>query len=488
VHLQLGATNKALQAYQKELELCEALAQADPNNADAKRDLAFSHQRLGDVHLRRGATDEALQSYQKSLELREALAQADPNNADAKSNLAFSHQRLGDVHLRLGATDKALQAYEKDLELSEALANADPNNALGKSNLAFSYSRLGDVRLRRGATDKALQAFQKGLELSEALAQADPNNADAKRGLANSYSKLGDVHLRRGATDKALQAFQKELDLSEALAQADPNNAEAKRDLAFSYENMARVKRFFYNLAQVTEQGGDLILARPYYEKMLAVDRQLSERMPQSADARREVASDCEMLSQFCFRVQDWTDAISYARQAIDNAREARRLAGASLLSRLLFRWDFSITLQTLGRAQLGAGQLKEARQTYEEAVKAGPKSPTVHNELAWLLATSWDDSVRDGKKAAELATTACELTQWEEPWYLDTLAAAYAEAGKFPDAVKWQKKALEHPERFPAALIEQVKDRLKLYEAGKPYHEAKPESGPGPKDRPPSR
>src|SRR5439155_946642 len=104
------------------------------------------------------------------------------------------------------------------------------------------------------------------------------------------------------------------------------------------------------------------------------------------------------------------------------------------------------------------------------------------YKSLAWLLATSWDDPVRDGTKAIELATKACELTGWTDPDSFHTLAAAYAEAGKFDHAVKWQKKALEHPEGVSAAGVEQFKQRLKLYEAGKPYHEAKPEPGPSPK------
>ena len=51
MHLKLGATDKAMQSYQKSLELSEALAQADPNDAQAKRDLSISYDKLGDVHL-----------------------------------------------------------------------------------------------------------------------------------------------------------------------------------------------------------------------------------------------------------------------------------------------------------------------------------------------------------------------------------------------------------------------------------------------------
>ncbi len=104
-------------------------------------------------------------------------------------------------------------------------------------------------------------------------------------------------------------------------------------------------------------------------------------------------------------------------------------------------------------------------------------------------MATTGDDSIRDGKKAIELSMKACELTEWEAPELIDTLAAAYAEAGRFDDAVKWEKKALEHPEAFNAASLEQARQRLKLYEARKPYHQPKPTPpGPAAQDRPPAR
>ena len=133
-----------------------------------------------------------------------------------------------------------------------------------------------------------------------------------------------------------------------------------------------------------------------------------------------------------------------------------------------------------LADAQIGAGQFQEARQSIDEAVKAGPQSAGASSSLAWLLATHWADPIRDGKTAIELARKACELKDWKNPDFLDTLAAAYAEAGQFDDAVKWEKKALEDPKAFNAAGLEQVKQRLKLYEARKPYHRPRPAAGTG--------
>jgi len=92
---------------------------------------------------------------------------------------------------------------------------------------------------------------------------------------------------------------------------------------------------------------------------------------------------------------------------------------------------------------------------------------------FASLLAACPDAHVRNGEKAVEYATKACELSEWKTPAYLSTLAAAYAEAGHFDDAVKWQNEYLVS--NSSKDDWEKARQRLSLYEQKKPYHEQKP-------------
>jgi len=93
---------------------------------------------------------------------------------------------------------------------------------------------------------------------------------------------------------------------------------------------------------------------------------------------------------------------------------------------------------------------------------------------LALLRATCPVAELRDGTKAVELATKACELTNWKDSDYVDALAAAYAEAGDFDSAVKWQKEAINLlPEHASAEARRDYESRLKLYQSSKPYRES---------------
>ncbi len=103
-------------------------------------------------------------------------------------------------------------------------------------------------------------------------------------------------------------------------------------------------------------------------------------------------------------------------------------------------------------------------------AKAAAQNSPQALNDYAWLLATSEHASVRDGQQALTLALQAVDRVR--TPAYLDTLAAAYAETGKFEQAVATQQEAIAMAPPDETELVQELKTHLAAFEAGKPWRE----------------
>jgi tetratricopeptide (TPR) repeat protein len=122
------------------------------------------------------------------------------------------------------------------------------------------------------------------------------------------------------------------------------------------------------------------------------------------------------------------------------------------------------------GTAKQDKGDLDGAIADYTRAIELHPKYVPAYNNMAWLLATAADAAVRDGRKAVEYARLACQITDFKAENHLDTLAAAYAEAGDYEQAASWQQKAITASE--DNAFRTKAQERLTLYRNGKPYHE----------------
>jgi tetratricopeptide (TPR) repeat protein len=134
---------------------------------------------------------------------------------------------------------------------------------------------------------------------------------------------------------------------------------------------------------------------------------------------------------------------------------------------------NIALTHHALARALKSKGRTEEAITHFREALRIKPNWEKPMNRLAWILATHSDSNLRDPQEALSLALRACELADYQAPGFLDTLAAAYAAAGRFADAVDTAEKAVQltasgdKKQRHQAIL-----NRLDLYRQQKPYRQ----------------
>lgn len=126
---------------------------------------------------------------------------------------------------------------------------------------------------------------------------------------------------------------------------------------------------------------------------------------------------------------------------------------------------------ESKARSCIDYGRYDEAKKSLEQAVHLQPQDPTTLNDLAWMLATSKDNRVRDGRRAVAIAMKACSLSDWKNAFSIDTLAAASAAAGNFTDAVKYQELAIARLESDDRkAQLAGMEQRLHLYLSGQTF------------------
>lgn len=116
-------------------------------------------------------------------------------------------------------------------------------------------------------------------------------------------------------------------------------------------------------------------------------------------------------------------------------------------------------------------GDRPAAIKNHLQALRLAPKDPATMNYLAWIWATSPEDAIRDGRRALEYAQRACELSEWQNAAFLDTLAAACAEEGQFENAIRHAQQAIKlNPEEK-----DDYRRRLEMYRLGQPYRASEP-------------
>jgi len=187
-----------------------------------------------------------------------------------------------------------------------------------------------------------------------------------------------------------------------------------------------------------------------------------------------------------------FSEAISHYRRAVEiipNDAEAHYQLGDLLrlqgdidraiehyLCAVRIKPDYADAHNNLGYALMSQGKLDEAIVHFRQALQARPDWSLSLNGLAQILATHYDPQVRDANEAMALAERAAKSTRYQNATIVDTLAISYAAAGQFEKAVETAQKALDLAlAEKNDELARQIRKRLELFKAGKPYRLSAP-------------
>jgi tetratricopeptide (TPR) repeat protein len=345
-------------------------------------------------------------------------------NAHAYSNVGIAYENKDE-----GDISNAIKYYE-------LAVRTNPGYGTGHYNLARALRRQGNIAL--------------AMEHYRAALRADPRLSDAHNDLGTLLN--GQAHYA-----EAEEHFRKALAIN-------PESALAHRNLGSLLENSGRDKealahyqaaaRFDPQDGQTYERLGIYFGRRREYAAAAEHLRRAADLQPGSANAQSNVGVMLEKLGRA-------DEAIPYFRKAIEiDSKDLRnRLRLATALAR--------------------AGDAASADKQYRQALELNANWPEETSREAWKLATSPDARQRNGDVAVWAAESACNAVRPPPARYLDALAAAYAEVGRFPDAVAAAEEALAAAESAKqTGLAQAIGARLVLYREKRPFRES-PTAGP---------
>jgi len=342
----------------------------------------------------------------------------------------------------------------------------DPNNAYAHYNFGVSLREKGQYA-------SAVPHFQEATKLGPVAidAQLELVGVLARDGRIEDAEKILDQQLRQ-SPDSELSLLSRAMVLIE------------KGDLSLAAADCQRVLeinpqcyRALIYLGVISARRGDNEQAAKFLDEALAMDPQNAEAQINAgivAQARKDLPAALKYLRRATEIAPSY--ALAWYTYGTALAAADDRSAGIEALERVvaLDPQRASVHFQ-IGQLLVEEDRASEALAHFREALELTrntPDWPLVANTTAWLLATHPSSSVRNGREAVELAQQACQQSTFSNPNFLDTLAAAYAEAGKFAEAVAYANKAYDAAfDANQLSLAADIKVRWRYYENERPYH-----------------
>ncbi len=400
--------------------------------------------------------DQAAALYPKALEI-------DASDFMVHKALSFALEKLGDLD---GALD----------QLHTALAvAATGDQRKDRAEHAEIYRVMGGIEVLHGREAAAREHFQKSLEL-------DPERLDTRFKLANALARAGSLEPALEHYDFILerQPDSPEVLVKRATALINlrrPDEALATFDKALAASpDDPEIRRRYAEALEYLGQGTAAAAQRRAAEGSLGAEGRVAQLI---SEAQRQTTE-----GRYRLAVESYRAAIELAPGEIDAHYELATVLGH------LGRFDealrgFAIVIEAAprhGRARRGEvtallllKRWGKAREQLNQALRVLPRDRQLAHVQARLLASAPDPRVRSGDLAVEVASRVFEARR--EPASAETLAMAYAEAGRFDQALELQRRLVAAAEQAGAEdESARLREMLEAYESGRAWRATTPD------------
>jgi protein O-mannosyl-transferase len=330
-----------------------------------------------------------------------------------------------------GLTRAQLRYWHDSIALLEHAMNVTVANPIAEGNLGFA---LAD----RGQHDKAIVHYKTVL-------QSYP------RANADIWNKFGQSLAATGKLQKAISAFQNALKLN-------PSLADAHQDLALALVRSGRQQESLIHFRDAARLDPENASVHNVYAVMLGVAGRRDEAMQEFQTALRlapDSAATHVNLANLLAKQHAWDEAMAHYSEAL-------RLNPA-----------FVEAHYYIASLLLEEGRTRDAAAHYIAALQFKSDYVPAMVNLAWIYATAGGEAgTQHAAEAVRLAEHACRISGCRQSGVLDTLAAAYANAGRFENAIKTGEEALSIAKAAGENnFADSIRARITLYQKGSPFH-----------------
>ena len=418
----------------------------------------------------------------------------DPSGIEHIATPAVDFYKQYDVAAELakkGQLAAALPEWAKAIAMS-------PEDARARNN-------YGQTLARAGKTTDAIAQLQKAVLIKPHYPEAHNNLAIALAGAGRSNEAID--HYRQAldenpgyaeARNNLGRALLEEHRLPEAIEQLEdavainPEYAEAHNNLGYALASQGRLDEAVQHYRQAIESDPRYAHAYNNLGQALAMQGNLDEAIAdfsKAAELDPAYASAEGNLGHALLSKDHPDEAIPHLRKAVELAPKSaafhnylgQALGETSQTDEAITNFERALQLSPslveahyyLGVALAMKGRRAEGLAHWRQALLKEPDNVQVLNEIAWVLATAPEAALRNGSEAVSLAEHAVKLTSAREPVVLGTLAAAYAETGRYGQATETEQRAADLAARQGnAPLAESLNQRLTLFERKTPIRQ----------------